>query len=68
LEQNLFLNKNLKVLAHEDEALCLPVPDDVGAVVVGWDIGFNYAKLVGASLCLQRNKVHACSGLLIGGK
>lgn len=41
----------------EDDALKLPLEDNIDAVVVGWDINFNYAKLVAASLCMQRNKV-----------
>ena len=34
----------------------IPIPTDVQAVVVGWDIAFNYAKLVAASVCVQRNR------------
>jgi 4-nitrophenyl phosphatase len=44
-----------KIFASESEFLAAEADPEVGAVVCGWDLTFNYAKLCLASLHLQKN-------------
>jgi phosphoglycolate/pyridoxal phosphate phosphatase family enzyme len=39
----------------EEQFMEIPVDSDIGAVVCGWDLSFNFRKLSYASLHLQRN-------------
>jgi phosphoglycolate/pyridoxal phosphate phosphatase family enzyme len=44
-----------RIYATEADFLAVDADPDVGAVVCGWDLTFNYAKLCLASLHLQKN-------------
>lgn len=44
-----------RIFATEADFLAVDADPDVGAVVCGWDLSFNYAKLCLASLHLQKN-------------
>jgi len=44
-----------QIYATEADFLALDADPDVGAVVCGWDLSFNYAKLCLASLHIQKN-------------
>lgn len=45
---------NTKVIANEEEFMHMKVEEGVDAVILGFDMGFNYYKMTYASLCIQK--------------